>query len=123
MIELTPNTEKIAKEIFKKCPSVNKYELTKQLNRLIKDELDHILDDPFIEAITTNEGYFRVQHPNGMEYKVYKNLIDSLPDDWSIIMPGPGTLSEETYDSKKNLRKKFWGLHSLRTIYDVALVS
>ncbi|MEM6737206.1 MAG: hypothetical protein AAF620_14170 [Bacteroidota bacterium] len=112
-------SEEIAKTVWKQCNSIEKYALTRQINQLIKEEMDQLLDDPFIAAIFTNEGYYLAETPK-MNYKIFRGVISEIPDNWSVMMPGEG--NRDIYDNKGVLRKKFWKLPALRTKYDIELI-
>jgi len=115
--------EKIAQDVFKQCANVNKFGLTRSIDKAIKEAVDEALSDPLIiHAMQSNEGYYRCINPDGMEYKVYKHLIEKLPVRWEIILPGAGSESEKTYDKSGRLLSRYWGLEAIKTQYDLILV-
>lgn len=111
--------EELAKEVWKLCPNIDKHKLAKSINTLLKESIDEIIDDPYLEALFSNEGYYLVDTPN-QQYRIYRPLIDLIPDNWSVYMPGHG--NKHIYDAKGVLQKKYWKLPALRTKFDIELI-
>ena len=108
--------DELSKEIWKQCPNIDKNALLKKINSMMKEAIDSIIDDPYADALFSNEGYYLLETPK-KQFKIYRPLINHIPDNWSVIMPSPA--NSDIYDKKGVLREKFWKLPAIRHIYDI----